>query len=485
MTTTHHLALPLIEAAQAQKHVTHNEALRALDSLVQLAVIDRDLGAPPGAPAEGDRYIVQASPPPSGAWAGRGNHVAAWQDGAWRFCAPQAGWVAYAIDEGTLLTWSGSAWGDFFATVTALQNLARLGLGTTADATNPFAAKLNNALWVAKTVAEGGDGDLRTKLSKESAADTLSLLFQTALSGRAEIGLTGDDDFHFKVSADGATWREGLKLDRLTGRVSFPSGGAREQLTAARTYYVRTDGSDANSGLVNSAGGAFLTLQKAYDVIDATLDLAGFTVTIQLGDGAYAAGLLVAQPWTGGGAVVIQGNAGAPANVHISTASGSLGGLKVTAPLPGLITIKDLKITASNIVALWASAPGTLRFSNLVFGATASFHIAADAPGANIVASGNYEIVGGASAGHAIANGQGRIVCASITVTLTGTPAFGVFANGGRLGFVSFEAVTFIGGATGPRYIADVNGVVYVGGAGATFLPGTTAGTVANGGQYV
>ena len=58
--TTTHLLLPYILAAQAQKHVTHNEALRILDGLVQLSVLDRDLTAPPGSPAEGDRDIVAA-----------------------------------------------------------------------------------------------------------------------------------------------------------------------------------------------------------------------------------------------------------------------------------------------------------------------------------------------------------------------------------------------------------------------------------------
>src|SRR3712207_5060978 len=142
MTDTLNLALPCIEAAQAQKHVTHNEALRLLDTLVQLAVLDRDLTAPPGSPADGARWIVAASP--TGAWAGHAGHIAAWQDGAWQFSAPKLGWIAYVGDEGTLITWNGSAWGDFFATVTALQNLSRLGIGTSADATNPFSAKLNN-----------------------------------------------------------------------------------------------------------------------------------------------------------------------------------------------------------------------------------------------------------------------------------------------------------------------------------------------------
>lgn len=68
---TTHLALPCIMPAQAQKHVTHNEALRMLDTLVQLSALDRDRTVPPSAPADGDRHIVAAeaastSPPISG-----------------------------------------------------------------------------------------------------------------------------------------------------------------------------------------------------------------------------------------------------------------------------------------------------------------------------------------------------------------------------------------------------------------------------------
>lgn len=217
MIDTPNLALPCIDAAQAQKHVTHNEALRVLDMLVQLAVDGRHLAAPPASPDEGVRYIVAADA--TGAWAGRSGRIAAWQDGAWLFAAPRVGWLAYVIDEGALVAWTGAAWVDAIAALTALDNMTRLGVGTTADATNPFAAKLNNALWVARPVAEGGDGDLRYKMSKESAGKTLSLLFQDAYSGRAEIGLTGDDDLHVRVSPDGATWKDALVVDRATGAV--------------------------------------------------------------------------------------------------------------------------------------------------------------------------------------------------------------------------------------------------------------------------
>jgi hypothetical protein len=108
MDATANLNLPFIVAAQAQKHVTHNEALRALDAIVQLMVLDKDLGAPPGAPAEGDRYIVAAGA--TGAWATHDGRIAAWQDGAWSFYTPQEGWLVWIADEDKLYAWTSTAW---------------------------------------------------------------------------------------------------------------------------------------------------------------------------------------------------------------------------------------------------------------------------------------------------------------------------------------------------------------------------------------
>ena len=215
MDATANLSLPVIAPAQAQKHVTHNEALRALDAVVQLAVIDRDLTAPPGGAADGDRYIVASAA--TGAWAGQEGRIAAFQDGAWAFYRPGEGWLAFVADETLLCYWTGTAWADVAGAITTLQNLALLGLGTTADAANPFSAKLNKALWTARPAAEGGDGDLRYTFNKEGEADVLSLLMQSNWSGRAELGLVGDDDLSVRVSPDGAAWTEILRGDRAAG----------------------------------------------------------------------------------------------------------------------------------------------------------------------------------------------------------------------------------------------------------------------------
>jgi hypothetical protein len=106
--TTPNLLLPYILAAQAQKHITHNEALRQLDGLVQLSVLDRDLTTPPGSPAEGDRYIVASGA--SGDWVGWDGSVAHWTDGAWLRIPPRTGWRAWVEDEEVLLVFDGSDW---------------------------------------------------------------------------------------------------------------------------------------------------------------------------------------------------------------------------------------------------------------------------------------------------------------------------------------------------------------------------------------
>jgi hypothetical protein len=224
MSETTHLKLPYLAAAQAQKHVTVNEGLSALDSLVQCAVLELFRNHPPATSADGDRYIVGGSP--AGAWAGKAYTLAVWRDGAWTFYHAQPGWRVFNLADNTLyvldaaLSWT--AIGGLPTSGAEIQNAARIGLGTTADAANPFAAKLNAALWTARTGAEGGSGDLFYTMNKEAVAHDLGLNLQTAFVTKALLGLFGSDRFRLAVSVDGSTFFDGLIVDNATGIVDLP-----------------------------------------------------------------------------------------------------------------------------------------------------------------------------------------------------------------------------------------------------------------------
>lgn len=209
MTNSTHLKLPYILPGQAQKHITHNEAIAALDTLTQLAVLDRDLDAPPDFPDVNMRYIV--GPSPTGAWSGKANQVTAWDGAAWHFHEPEPGWLAFVLDENGLVAWSGSEW---LPTIGLDAVAPMLGLNATPDTTNRLAVASDAILF------SHASADVQLKLNKHSSADTASLIFQTNFSARAELGLTGDDKLHLKVTPDGTTWTEALVIDQTTGRLT-------------------------------------------------------------------------------------------------------------------------------------------------------------------------------------------------------------------------------------------------------------------------
>jgi hypothetical protein len=219
--STTRAAAPLMSAAQAQKHVTHNEALYAFDALLCARLLDRDLTTPPSSPSDGDAYLVKATA--IGAWTGQNGNIAYYADGAWRFYPPFAGLIALIADESKFVAYDGSAWQDF-AALLSLENLPMLGVNTTADSTNKLAVQSNAALFTDQPTGSGGTGDVRVTLSKQTSGNTASFVYQDNYSGRAEMGLAGDDDFHFKVSADGSTWKEALKIAASSGVVSLPLG---------------------------------------------------------------------------------------------------------------------------------------------------------------------------------------------------------------------------------------------------------------------
>ncbi len=285
MVDTANLALPLLAAAQSQKHVTHNEALFRLDALTQMAVLALGQNAPPTAPAAGDRYGIGTAP--TGSFAGQAGLLASFDGQSWRFLTPKAGWIVFNGADGFVYAFDGTKWRKLTDAIAQLQNLTGLGIGTASDGYNTLAAKLNSALFAARGTGEGGSGDLRFTLNKQASGNTASQLYQSNWSGRAETGLSGDDNWHLKVSPDGSVWREALvanaasgavRMDLLlSGRAAQANGGAFESdfdgstatgivlsdvsaVASANALVFRKGGATIGSIKLAATGTSFLTL---------------------------------------------------------------------------------------------------------------------------------------------------------------------------------------------------------------------------------
>ena len=221
MESSPNLALPYVMPAQAQPNVTHNEALRRLDALVQLSVATSGADTPPGSPAEGERHVIGDAP--TGAWAGHANEVAAWQDGSWTFHAPKTGWLAWAADATMPLVYTGSDWERLDTVIgaggSADFSVGSLGVNTAADPGNLLSVRAANAL----LTHAGASHQL--SINKASSGDTASILFKSNWAGHAEIGLAGNDDLSVKVSPNGGSFAEAIRIDQASGDVSMPNSG--------------------------------------------------------------------------------------------------------------------------------------------------------------------------------------------------------------------------------------------------------------------
>jgi hypothetical protein len=209
--TSPRLSLPFIAPAQAQKHVTHNEAIARLDLLAQLHVLGFDATTPPADPAPGDAWALGAGA--TGAWAGHDGQLALYGEGGWEFVIPRAGWQAADVTQNMLRLFTGSDW---VPVAVDTQNLPGLGVNASHDSTNRLSVSSAASL----LTHEGAGHQL--KINKAGPSDTGSVLFQTGYSGRAELGLAGQDDFTLKVSSDGGTWQPALRADPATGHVTVP-----------------------------------------------------------------------------------------------------------------------------------------------------------------------------------------------------------------------------------------------------------------------
>lgn len=221
MNETAQFRLPLLAAAQAQKHVTVNEALVRLDVLARLRVVSASVAVPPPAPEEGEAWIVPDGA--SGAWAGRRGEVAIWINGGWCFAAPRPGWTA--TDESTALTLvhDGSDWipeaavasVSGAATVLRIHEFDHAVPGGAVSVTEEFIPAQSSVIGVTARVLSGLGGTATSwSLGVAGSANRYGSGLGLAAGSHA-LGLTGTpvtyyEDTPLRLTAEGGSFGGGL-----------------------------------------------------------------------------------------------------------------------------------------------------------------------------------------------------------------------------------------------------------------------------------
>ena len=207
MTITPRLGLPLLQAAQAQKHVTVNEALVLLDGVAQMTLLSADTSTPPALANDGDCYGI-----PVGAvndWAGRSGEIAIYSNGGWVFVVPQKGWKSWITDKSASAIFDGAVW-----------------------IVGAVAVSVNNAVTAFEVV--------ETEHTITAGATSTAIAAIPAFS--IVLGVTGR--VTGAVSGTLTTWRLGVASsdNRYGGNLGVAQGSWVRGLTSTpQTYYSDTD----------------------------------------------------------------------------------------------------------------------------------------------------------------------------------------------------------------------------------------------------
>lgn len=255
----------------------------------------------------------------------------------------------------------------------------------------------------------------------------------------------------------------------------------REKLDAARTYYVRTDGSDtAGTGLTNAAyisgvypqACAFLTVAKALTMAS-TLDTADQQLTIQVNAGTWT--VPISFPRMVGGLLPILTGVGSTTIVNTNVAGSAIMNNGGT---PWIVQSLKVAGGASTTFLISANGGGLIKISSVELGVSSGYGLYSDKI-SGIIATGNLTF-SGAIAGSAMRT-EGLISIRSVTVTYSGTPAFGICVEAAQGGYIDFFGTTNSGSTTGQRYLASSGGSIFTNGGGANFFPGSVAGVSTTG----
>jgi len=357
-----------------------------------------------------------------------------------------------------------------------------------------FASKLYHIGGVFNGDLKWGANAITGELEAGDGAVNLTANGLSLYDGATEIGRFGNLNGFLTYTTDTYGMAMGdsnqyMTYDQTNGlKVYGALVSDREILTADRTYYVATTGSDSNDGL--TAGAPFLTIQKALDVVSINIDSASYNVTIQLADGTYTCPTtsFIVRGINGTGTLLILGNRTTPANVVLQTNADTVWGLLRIANIKTRIGLDGVKLIAS------ADAVGvsiyieqaTLWFNNIDFGASNEANIGiypggfVSLSGLDVTATKAYTISGDCDFHIYLYGGVYHEQAG--TVTLVDTPDFSYYLYATAVSYANFALTTYVGTATGNRAHATRNSAIDL--VGVT-LPGDVATSTSYGGTIV
>ncbi|MEQ9315429.1 MAG: DUF2793 domain-containing protein, partial [Henriciella sp.] len=153
-------------------------------------------------------YVIGAGAP-TGDWSmAAPGTLMVYQDGAWEAYAPVEGWRVFDAETTSLLVFETGSWRTLSGPNARFDSL---GVNTDADGSNRIAMKADRLLFSHDDVTPG-TGDVAAVFNKASTSNLSVMQFQSGFSGRAELGLIGNDDFSIRTSSDGSAFTEGLRL---------------------------------------------------------------------------------------------------------------------------------------------------------------------------------------------------------------------------------------------------------------------------------
>lgn len=256
----------------------------------------------------------------------------------------------------------------------------------------------------------------------------------------------------------------------------------RWRVSSPNFYADKANGSDNNDCLTTTTA-ACATIQHAIDLACHAVDSAGSVPTINVADGTAYAPFQLVEDCIGSNQISVVGNTGTPANVQVT--DGGVATNIVYVKDKAIMTINGMKLTptVSGSSGVACGQNSTLDVNNVVFNDTPSGSIVNALDNCQINLLTGISIVDNSAPSSASAfmnaSQYGRIqLNTNPTFTGTWSFSFGCLTVGG---LINIGSHSFSGGTvTGPRYLSELNGVIYN---GAASCPGNSAGSVTLGGQ--